>query len=115
MFIGSVILTFHVLFFLIDVEFAFAEDDFRALEPDNINGDPTTLPVLVTKSTQIATRVELKVIPYTVEEAIRQNVPLPRNIPAPDSRSSPFAGKKKSLGVYNEDVVVTPHACVEVK
>ena len=85
-------IVFHVLFFLTDVEFAFTEDDFRANEPDLMN--PTTfLPVLVSKSTRIASQVELVVIPLTVDDARATSLPLPPNIPDNDERSPPFASK----------------------
>ena len=75
-----------------DVEFSFTEDDFRVNE-DNIGGPPTFLPVLVSKSTRIASRVELMVVPLTVQEARATSIPLPPNIPDDDPRSPPFASK----------------------
>ena len=85
-------MVFHVLSFLTDVEFAFTEDDFRANEPDSSN--PTTfLPVLVSKSARIASRVELVVVPLTVQDARASSLPLPPNIPEDDQRSPPFASK----------------------
>jgi hypothetical protein len=83
-------MVFHVLFFLTDVEFAFSEDDFRAEEPILFNL-ATFLPVLVSKSTQIASQVELVVVPLTVHEAVATSLPLPPNIPQNDFRSPPFA------------------------
>ena len=86
-------MVFHVLSFLTDVEFAFSDDDFRANEPDSSN--PTTfLPVLVVKSTRIASRVELVVVPLTVQVANATSLPLPPNIPQNDPRSPPFASKR---------------------
>ena len=82
-------LVFHVLFFLIGVQFSFTEDDFRTNEPDGF------LPVLVSKSARIASRVELVVVPLTVQEARAASLPLPPNIPDDNPRSPPFAGKKK--------------------
>ena len=76
-----------------DVEFAFTEDDFRANEPDS-SGSPTFLPVLVSKSARIASRVELVVVPLTVQEARNTSLPLPPNIPRDDIRSPPFASKR---------------------
>ena len=45
----------------------------------------------MTKSTQIASRVELVVVPLTVDEANATSLPLPPNIPGDDPRSPPFA------------------------
>ena len=85
-------MVFHVLSFLTDVEFAITEPDFRANEPDSSN--PTTFqPVLVSKSAQIASRVELVVVPLTVQDARATSLPLPPNIPDDDPRSPPFAGR----------------------
>jgi hypothetical protein len=86
---------FHVLLTLTDVKLDFTEDDFRANEPDSSNPD-TFLPVLVSKSTRIASRVELVVVPLTVGEARASFLPLPPNIPDDDQRSPPFASKKLS-------------------
>ena len=86
-------IVFHVLLFLTDVEFAFTEPDYRANEPDLMN--PTTfLCVLVSKSTRIASRVELVVVPLTVDEARATSLPLPPKIPDDDPQSPPFASKK---------------------
>ena len=85
-------IVFHVLLFLTDVEFAFTEDDFRANEPDPSN-PATFLPVLVSKSARIASRVELVVVPLTVEDARASSLPLPPNVPPDDPRSPPFASK----------------------
>ena len=65
----------------------FSEDDFRVNE-----GDPF-VPVLVTKTSRIATPIVLEVHPLTVEEA-RTAVPLllPPNIPSDNQISPPFAG-----------------------
>jgi hypothetical protein len=78
--------------FLTDVEFAFTEDCYRATEPDSSN-PATSLPVLVSKSTRIASRVQLVVVPLTVQEARDSSLPLPPNIPQNDIRSPPFASK----------------------
>ena len=66
--------------------------------------NPTTfLPVLVSKSTKIASRIELVVVPLTIQEAIP---PLPPNIPNDDPRSPPFASKKKNwVHNYDEDII----------
>ena len=85
-------MVFHVLSFLTDVEFAFTEPDFRANEPDSSNS-ATFLPVLVSKSARIASRVELVVVPLTVDEARATSLLLPPNIPDDDLRSPPFASK----------------------
>ena len=53
----------------------------------------TFLPVLVSKSARIASRVELVVVPLTVQDAIATALPLPPNIPDDDPRSPPFASK----------------------
>ena len=79
--------------FITDVEFAFTKDDFQANEPDSSN-PATFLPVLVSKSTRIASRVELVVVPLTVDEARASSLPLPPNIPQNDPRSPPFASKR---------------------
>ena len=90
-------MVFHVLCFLTDVDFSFTEDDFRANEPSLM--DPVTfLPVLVSKSARIASRVELVVVPLTVDEAIATSLPLPPNIPQNNPRSPPFASKINILG-----------------
>ena len=78
---------------MIAVVFSFTEDDFRANEPDSL-GPATFLPVQVTKSTQIASRVELVVVPLTIQEAKTTSLPLPPNIPDDDESSPPFASKK---------------------
>ena len=79
--------------FLTAVEFSFTEDHYRANEPSS--SDPVTfLPVLVSKSTRIASRVQLVVVPLTVEEAIATSLPLPPNVPDDNLRSPPFASKK---------------------
>ena len=80
-------------FFLIAVEFSFTEEGFRANEYDPL-GPATFLPVQVSKSTRIASRVELVVVPLTVEEAIATSLPLPPNVPDDDIHSPPFASKK---------------------
>ena len=74
------------------VEFAFTEDDYRANEP-NVGGPPTFQPVAVTKSTRIASRVELVIVPLTVPEAQATSTPLPPNIPNDNVYFPPFASK----------------------
>ena len=67
----------------------FTEDDFRADE-----GDPNLqVPVAVMKSSRVATRIVLEVVPLTVEQA-RSTVPLslPENIPEDNTFSPPYAG-----------------------
>ena len=76
------------------VTFSFTEDSYRANEPDV--GDPVTyLPVLVTKSTRIASRVELVVVSLTIQEATATSLPLPPNIPPDNPHSPPFASRIK--------------------
>ena len=84
-------LALHI-FFLTAVQFSFTEDDYRASEPGP-QGMPTAPPVIVSKSTRIANRVELVVVPLTVQNANATNLPLPPNIPDDDHRSPPFASK----------------------
>ena len=79
--------------FLTAVLFSFTEDDFRANEPDSFTSS-TFLPVLVYKSARIASRVELVVVPLTVDEARATSLPLPPNIPNDNPRSPPFASKR---------------------
>ena len=81
------------------VVISFTEDDFRANEPDEDN-PVTFLPVLVTKSAQIASQIELVVVPLTVEEARASSLPLPPNIPDDDTRSPPFASKKNNECIF---------------
>lgn len=65
----------------------FSEDDFRATE-----GLLPSVPVLVTKTSRIATQIVLQVRPLTVQEA-NMAVPLllPPNVPVDDQVSPPFA------------------------
>ena len=89
------LMVFHVLSSITDVGFSFTMDDFRANEPDSSISNPTTfLPILVSKSARIASRVELAVTPLTVTEAIATSLPLPPNIPQNDPWSPPFASKR---------------------
>lgn len=85
----------HLLFLTV-VAFAFTEVDFEAPEPDLTNPS-TFLPVMVSKSSRIASRVELVIVPSTVQEARSRatSLPLPLNVPDDDIRSPPFASKKK--------------------
>ena len=66
-------------------------------------GLPTYLPVQVTKSTRIASQVELVVVPLTVQEARATSLPLPPNIPDDDPHSPPFASIStlKCSGYHN--------------
>ena len=52
------------------------------------------MPVRVAKNVQIASRIELVVVPLTVQEAMATSLPLP-NIPSDDPFSPPFASKIK--------------------
>ena len=70
-----------------DVQFLFTEDDFRASERLPV------MPVLVSKTSRIASQIILEVVPITVNEARISNLPLPRNIPLDDSQSPPYAGE----------------------
>ena len=79
----------------IDVQFSFTENGYRANEPSP-GGPATALPVVVSKTSQIGSQVELVVIPLAVDEARSTSLPLPPNIPADDRRSPPFASKKQS-------------------
>jgi hypothetical protein len=82
--------------FLIDLQFSFTGDDYHTNEPSP--GNPTTfLPVVVSKSAQIASRVEIVVVPLTVVEARATSLPLPPNIPNDDQRSPPFARKRNNI------------------
>ena len=53
------------------------------------------MPVRVAKNVQIASRIELVVVPLTVQEAMATSLPLPPNIPPDDPFSPPFASKIK--------------------
>ena len=75
-----------------DVEFSFTEDDYRANE-EGRNGSLSFMPIFVYKSTRIASRVELVVVPLTIQEARGTSVPLPTNVPTDNPRSPPFASK----------------------
>ena len=64
----------------------FTEDDFRANEGGQV-------PVMVAKSSRIATRIVLEVVPLRVEQAIN-TIPLSLlvNIPENNTFSPPYAG-----------------------
>ena len=47
----------------------------------------------MSKSARIASRVELVVVPLTIQEARGTSVPLPTNVPTDNPRSPPFASK----------------------
>ena len=51
------------------------------------------MPILVLKRNRIASRVEVVVVPLTVQEARATSLPLPPYIPNDDIRSPPFASK----------------------
>ena len=95
----------HAFLFLTDVNFEFTENDCRAIEPDPANPNPS-LPVVVLKSGRIASRVELAVVPLTVQEARATSLPEPPNVPMDDMNSPPFASKKTfAMSIYyHEDV-----------
>ena len=87
--------TCHVSF-QTEVEIFFTDDNFRATERNMINpNEPTFMPVQVTKSSRIANRIALGVVPLTVDMA-RAKTPsaLPENIPVVNPFSPPFAGSK---------------------
>ena len=64
----------------------FSEDDFRATEAE------PSVPVLVTKTSRIATPIVLQVRPLTVQEANMTDPPLlPPNVPPENRVSPPFA------------------------
>ena len=50
------------------------------------------LPILVAKNSRIASRIELVVVPLTVQEVRNTTLPLPPNIPENNIYSPPFAG-----------------------
>ena len=75
---------------LTGVHILFTEDSYRAHEPDP-GGPATALPVSVFKNLRIASRVELVVVPLTIQEARITSLPLPPNIPNDDLHSPPFA------------------------
>ena len=56
-------------------------------------GSTSFLPVIVSKTTRIASRVELVVVPLTVQQARDTPSPLPPNVPNDNPRSPPFAGE----------------------
>ena len=76
------------------VEISFTEDDYRANEPD------LTMPIVVTKNLRIASRLELDVVPLTVQQA-ESSTPrlLPANILEDNQLSPPYAG------MYNTNIL----------
>ena len=87
---------------LIDVEFLFTEDDFQANE-NGTGGSVSLMPVRVAKNRRIASRIELVIVPLTVQEARGTALPLPPNVPDNNPFSPPFASK---IIFYRVDVVV---------
>ena len=73
----------------------FSEDDFRANEPDT-GGAVSLMPVIISKSTRIASPVILEVVPLTVDETRSTALPLPPNVPSDDLYSPPYAGKMQT-------------------
>ena len=61
------------------------------------------MPIVVSKTRRIASRVELVVVPLTVEEARATSLSFPPNIPLDDPRSPPFAGKKILKAYVSEE------------
>ena len=51
------------------------------------------MPVRVAKNVRIATRIELVVVAFLVQEAMATALPLPPNVPENDPHSPPFASK----------------------
>ena len=84
------------------VEFSFTNDDFHAGELGE-GGTVSLMPVRVVKNVRIASRIELVVVPLTVQEARGTAHPLPPNIPDDDPFSPPFASK---LIFYRVEVVI---------
>ena len=73
------------------VDIFFAEDDFRSNE-----GDPNPqVPVVVAKSSQIATRIVMEVVPLTVEQA-KETLPLSL-LPEDNAFSPQYAGNTHLL------------------
>ena len=60
------------------------------------------MPVRVAKNVRIASRIELEVVPLTVQEARGTDLPLPPNIPDDDPFSPPFASKIDKILFYIE-------------
>ena len=85
--------TIVILFYQLDVSFSFSEDSYRANEA-GVGGSPSFLPVVVFKNARIASRIELVIVPLTVDEARASSLPLPPNIPPDNSRSPPLASNK---------------------
>ena len=84
---------FFFCFFPTDVRISFTESRYRANEP-NPGGPATALPVIVAKNLRIASRVELVVVPLTIQEAMATSLPLPPNVPEDNFYSPPYAGIK---------------------
>ena len=82
----------HGYFSPTDVEFLFTEDSYRANELSGMGGrSVSVMPVRVAKNVRIASRIELVVVPLTIQEAGDTPVPLPPNIPDDEFHSPPFA------------------------
>ena len=77
----------------IGVQLWFTENDYRVNELGP-GGSISLVPVRVIKNVRIASRIELVVVPLTVQEARDTALPLPPNIPDDDPHSPPYAGKK---------------------
>ena len=94
-----------IIIIIIDIHFLFTGDSYRAHEP-NTGNSVTFLPVVVSKSARIASRVELVVVPLTVEQTRATSLPLPPNVPEDDVNSPPYASKKTfAMSIYyHEDV-----------
>ena len=76
-----------------------AEDDFRT-------GETGQLPVVVAKSSRIASPITLTISPLTVDEAVASGKPLPPNIPE-DNPLSP--SRASELIVFQDMMILIRH------
>ena len=80
-----------------DVEISFSEADYRQSERSLDNVNDAIIPIVVTKSSRIASPIVIDIIPLTVDKARANNLALDHlPIPQPNPLSPPFAGKIKS-------------------
>ena len=78
-----------------EVEIFFTNDEFRTNERNMLNpSEPAFMPIVVTKTLQIANPIVLDVVPLTVEmaRAVLSSSVLPDAIPDVNPFSPPFAG-----------------------
>ena len=94
-------------FSLKGVQLFFTNGDFQANELGT-GGSVSLMPVRVAKNVRIASRIELVVVPLTVQDAMGTSLPLPPNVPNDDTRSPPFASKiiKCLRFIAHVDVIV---------